>query len=729
MPNGSRNASRPWPAISATTAYEPLMRLCTARDRGEHLLGRQLLVARRALELVGEHVDQHLGVAAGVDVAAVDVEQLLLQRRRVGEVAVVDEDDAVRRIDVERLRLLLAVGVAGGRIAHLAEADVARQRAHVAGAKDVAHHAARLLHEALGALHRDDAGGVLAAMLQQQQGVVDQLVDRRLRRSLRRFHTWRLLDSQGQRAKRQTLRVPAGSAGAGAAAARSSRRSHSTRPRRPTRATPAIAPSRREGDDRRERRAARPARAPGRTPRPAGGRAAAAASRATSAETARASRPQTTSTTRNAHANASAAFKGEPALPTGTCGASHGPSQRPANQATNQPASDSTSKVKPRIAPTKPRARARRASRCRPSRESGHATDARHSVSSTAARPAVLALASAASASLARGERADADADAVAARRLRDLRVGLQAELLGLLAASRGPPRRRRRRRPGRRSASSSAPARPAGLRAARGPSPSAAGMRRRARCCRDAPKRPRRRAGSAAPRRPARPAATRRARPARRRRGALTSRPASALDSVMTAAAAPRAPGAAVRRRWHAVAARHARGRRMAPLSTAAGRRFVRGGGIASGGSGVAARDLDRHVDRNRPRLRLEHEREADDADGRAGRPRRSGAGERACAPAARHRRARAGRVAGSLLLLEHVGRAVRAGMRRKGEPCGGEPDRFRRRGGRPVAAVRAPARRPRCGRSRRRRFYQRGPPRPALRRALAGRRRASRW
>ena len=49
-------------------------------DRGEHLLGRELPVARRALELVREHVDQHLGVAVGVDVAPVDVEQLLLQR-------------------------------------------------------------------------------------------------------------------------------------------------------------------------------------------------------------------------------------------------------------------------------------------------------------------------------------------------------------------------------------------------------------------------------------------------------------------------------------------------------------------------------------------------------------------------------------------------------------------------------------------------------------------------
>ena len=31
IPKGSRKASKPWPAISATTAYEPLMRLWTPR--------------------------------------------------------------------------------------------------------------------------------------------------------------------------------------------------------------------------------------------------------------------------------------------------------------------------------------------------------------------------------------------------------------------------------------------------------------------------------------------------------------------------------------------------------------------------------------------------------------------------------------------------------------------------------------------------------------------------
>ncbi len=209
--------------------------------RVEDDLGRERQVARRRLDLVREHVDQHLGVALGVDVAPVDVEQLLLERRRVGEVAVVDEDDAVRRVDVERLRLLLAVGAAGGRVAHLAEADPARQRPHVAGAKDVADHAARLLHEALRPLHGDDAGRVLAAVLEQQQGVVDQLVDRATCRSRRRFRTWLDLRKSDQRTGRRfTPLLPAARRRARAATGRA--RPHSTRPRPGTRARPATEP-------------------------------------------------------------------------------------------------------------------------------------------------------------------------------------------------------------------------------------------------------------------------------------------------------------------------------------------------------------------------------------------------------------------------------------------------------------------------------------------------------
>jgi hypothetical protein len=152
------------------------MRLHRA-DRLEHVVGLQLRAAGGLLQLVGEDVQQHLRVALGVDVAVVAGKQFGLQRLRIGEVAVVHQHDAVRRVDVERLRFFLAVGVAGGGVAHLAQARVAGQAAHVAGAEHVAHHALGLVHEELAFLLGDDAGRVLAAVLQQQQRVVDQLVD------------------------------------------------------------------------------------------------------------------------------------------------------------------------------------------------------------------------------------------------------------------------------------------------------------------------------------------------------------------------------------------------------------------------------------------------------------------------------------------------------------------------------------------------------------------------
>ena len=56
----------------------------------------------------------------------------------------------------------------------------AGQAAHVARAEHVAHHAVGLVHVEVAAVRRRDAGGVLTAMLQEQQTVIDQLVDRGL---------------------------------------------------------------------------------------------------------------------------------------------------------------------------------------------------------------------------------------------------------------------------------------------------------------------------------------------------------------------------------------------------------------------------------------------------------------------------------------------------------------------------------------------------------------------
>jgi hypothetical protein len=148
-------------------------------DRGEDRLRIEVQPDRGLLQLVRQHVHQHLGVGAGVDVPQVGAEHLVLQLRRVGEVAVVPQHDAEGRIDVERLRLGRAERRARGRIAHVPDAHGAGQRAHVAGAEHVAHHARRLVHVERAALGRNDARRVLPAMLEEEQPVVEELVDGR----------------------------------------------------------------------------------------------------------------------------------------------------------------------------------------------------------------------------------------------------------------------------------------------------------------------------------------------------------------------------------------------------------------------------------------------------------------------------------------------------------------------------------------------------------------------
>ena len=96
----------------------------------------------------------------------------------IGQVAVVRQHDAERRADVKRLRFGAAAGIAGGGIAHVGDAGVAGEIAHVAGAEYVAHHADVFVHVERIVFDGNDAGGVLAAVLQHLQAVVQQLVDR-----------------------------------------------------------------------------------------------------------------------------------------------------------------------------------------------------------------------------------------------------------------------------------------------------------------------------------------------------------------------------------------------------------------------------------------------------------------------------------------------------------------------------------------------------------------------
>ena len=155
--------------------------LVHAGDRGEDRVRVEPRVVRRALELERQHVEQDLGVRIRVDVAEIELKELALQRLAVRQVAVVRERDAERRIHVERLRFELGRRAARSRIAAMPDAEVSGEIAHVARAEDVADVAGAFVQVERRPVVRDDARGVLPAVLQQQQPVVEHLIDRRVR--------------------------------------------------------------------------------------------------------------------------------------------------------------------------------------------------------------------------------------------------------------------------------------------------------------------------------------------------------------------------------------------------------------------------------------------------------------------------------------------------------------------------------------------------------------------
>ena len=149
-----------------------------ALDGAKHVL---LVDAQLALDLqlMGEDVEQDLRVGLGIDVPQVLGEEVMLQGLGIGQVAVMGEDDAIGRIDVEGLGLG-GTGGPGGGIADVPQAHVAAQLDHVAGVEDVPGQPRVLAQVELVALAGDDARRVLTPVLEDQQGVVKGLVDRTL---------------------------------------------------------------------------------------------------------------------------------------------------------------------------------------------------------------------------------------------------------------------------------------------------------------------------------------------------------------------------------------------------------------------------------------------------------------------------------------------------------------------------------------------------------------------
>ena len=155
--------------------------LMHATHRRENFLRRELHTLRGSLQLQREHVEQHLRVAVGVDVSRVDVEQLLLQRFAVGQIAVMRKRDAEWRVHIKRLRLVHAHGRTRSRISRVANPRRAVQFTHVSGTENIEHHAFGFVHVEYRAVGRHDARRVLTAMLQTEQAIVNQLIHRAVR--------------------------------------------------------------------------------------------------------------------------------------------------------------------------------------------------------------------------------------------------------------------------------------------------------------------------------------------------------------------------------------------------------------------------------------------------------------------------------------------------------------------------------------------------------------------
>jgi hypothetical protein len=124
------------------------------------------------MQLVRQYVQQYFGVRIGTQMAAVIANQKLGQLIVIGQISVVSKTDTIGRIDVERLRLTRP-GSSCGRIANVANTDVALETHHVPASKYVPHETIALaLFQSVFVTPRHDAGGILTAVLHDRQRTV-----------------------------------------------------------------------------------------------------------------------------------------------------------------------------------------------------------------------------------------------------------------------------------------------------------------------------------------------------------------------------------------------------------------------------------------------------------------------------------------------------------------------------------------------------------------------------
>jgi hypothetical protein len=138
------------------------------------LVGRFLFLFRhRRGQVIGKEIEKQLAVTVRIDVPA---GQKLRQFFRIGQIAVVREADTVGVVRVQGLRFGAASGPGRG-IAAVADAHVAAEFFHVVLLEHVLDETVVLAQVQAAAFGRDNAGGVLTAVLQDREAVKEHLID------------------------------------------------------------------------------------------------------------------------------------------------------------------------------------------------------------------------------------------------------------------------------------------------------------------------------------------------------------------------------------------------------------------------------------------------------------------------------------------------------------------------------------------------------------------------
>ena len=117
-------------------------------------------------------IQQNLRIRAGIDVPQIGVEQLLFQFRGVGQIAVMRQRNAIRRVHIHGLRFC-GTGRPRSRIAHVADAYGALQTLHVIHLECITYQTIGLAQKQPASVRGCNACRVLSAVLKHGQGVID----------------------------------------------------------------------------------------------------------------------------------------------------------------------------------------------------------------------------------------------------------------------------------------------------------------------------------------------------------------------------------------------------------------------------------------------------------------------------------------------------------------------------------------------------------------------------